>query len=358
MKANTILFLTNFSASSAGLFIPILIKTFSGTDFDVGLTAFFTGTAVFISSYIFGRSADIYGRRIFLVLGLAACSFAFILQIFATTVFTLMLARAFVGFCAGIFPSALTAYVVEARKGIGKFTSFGSLGFSLGSIIAGIIASYFQIWHIFLLGSILYLVSLLIALTFHDIKRISFKIPLFPRKIIKQNMPVYAGVFIRHTGACAVWTIYPLYLETIGATNFWIGVIYAVNAFSQFCFMLLLDKWKSNLLIVLGIFCSGITFIGFVLSWHFYIILVFQVLLGFSWACLYVGSLKFITDRTEEKSTSVGLLFSTTSLSGILGPILGGTIAYFVGYRAVVCFAVVMCFTALCVFRATLKSQS
>lgn len=358
MKSNTILLLANFSASSASLFIPILVKTFGGTDFDVGLTAFFSGVAVFISSYIFGRGADIYGRRIFLILGLAACSLAFLLQIFATTVLTLMVVRFFVGFCAGIFPSALTAYVVESRRAIGKFTSFGSLGFSLGSLTAGLIAFYFQIWHIFLLGSLLYLISLLIAFSLHDIKKISLKIPLFPKKIIKQNMPVYSGFLIRHTGACAVWTIYPLYLETIGATKFWIGVIYAVNAFAQFSFMLLLDKWKSSLLIVSGIFCSGITFICFILSWHFYIILAFQVLLGFSWACLYVGSLKFITDRTEEKSTSVGLLFSTTSLSSILGSILGGTIAYFAGYKAVIFFAVLMCFTALCVFRATLKLQS
>jgi len=52
-----------------------------------------------------------------------------------------------------------------------------------------------------------------------------------------------------------------------------------------------------------------------------------QVLLGFSWATLYVGCLKVLTETNPETGTAGGLFNSVLSLSSILGPILGGVLA-------------------------------
>ncbi|MEW6069532.1 MAG: MFS transporter, partial [Candidatus Thermoplasmatota archaeon] len=152
----------------------------------------------------------------------------------------------------------------------------------------------------------------------------------------------------------AVWIIFPIYLSVLGAGKEWIGAIYALNAGSQFVSMQMIDKFKSSKLVVCGLLCSGITFISFFLAQNFYYIFALQLLLGFSWACLYVGSLKFVTERTLEKATSSGLLNSAISLSAIIGPFLGGTLAQLLGYRNVILFAVFMCFTALGIFRFTL----
>ena len=51
-----------------------------------------------------------------------------------------------------------------------------------------------------------------------------------------------------------------------------------------------------------------------------------QILLGVSWATLYVGSLKFVMERNVERATSTGLLNSVMSICAIIGPLIGGSV--------------------------------
>ncbi|MDI6708804.1 MAG: MFS transporter, partial [Candidatus Thermoplasmatota archaeon] len=229
-----------------------------------------------------------------------------------------------------------------------KFASYGSLGMGAGTLVAGIIGIY---WQVFLLGSLLFVIAFIMALTLEESKKQIIHVPLFPKKVLKENLAVYSAFFLRHTGASAVWIIFPVYLSILGASKAWIGAIYALNALSQFVFMQLIDKFKSSKLVATGLISSGITFISFFLVQNFYHIFLLQLLLGFSWACLYTGSLKFVTERTLEKATSVGLLNSALSISIVLGPFLGGALAQVLGYRNVILFAVAMCFIALSMFR-------
>jgi MFS family permease len=71
---------------------------------------------------------------------------------------------------------------------------------------------------------------------------------------------------------------------------------------------------------------SFITFISFTLAQNFWHMFPTQIMLGASWATIYVGSLKFIMERNVERGTSTGLLNSVLSISAIIGPILGGVI--------------------------------
>jgi len=71
---------------------------------------------------------------------------------------------------------------------------------------------------------------------------------------------------------------------------------------------------------------SAITFFWFTLATNILEIIPTQFLLGFSWACLYVGSLKYVTERNEDRSTASGLLSSILSLSMVLGPIMAAVI--------------------------------
>ncbi len=77
-----------------------------------------------------------------------------------------------------------------------------------------------------------------------------------------------------------------------------------------------------------------------------------QIVLGFSWATMYVGSLKFITEKNTETATAGGWFNSVTSLSSIVGPILGGFIAT-IGYDLTFVVAAAMALVALGVFAAT-----
>jgi len=165
---------------------------------------------------------------------------------------------------------------------------------------------------------------LLTLLVKEEPKRIS--VPPFPFKIIVKNLNVYLPFLIRHSAAQAIWAIFPIYLNNLGANKFQIGAIYTINPLAQFIFMLILDRYKSSKLITMGIFCSALTFLGYAVSPSWQVILFLQILLGLSWASLYLGSVKYLLENNLEQATATGFLSSVSGLSGIIGPIIGGPI--------------------------------
>ena len=176
------------------------------------------------------------------------------------------------------------------------------------------------------------------------------EVPFFPADLIKKNAPVYSAMLIRHTGASMIWVTYPLFLESIGADIAWIGVIYAVNAFGQFFVMNILDAYDPALLVAVGLGSSAATFFTFGLVGSYWQIIPAQILLATAWGCLYVGSLRYVMDRNKEKATVSGLLSSTISISGIIGPVIGGVAATAYGFKGTIAIATVMSVIALAIF--------
>ena len=60
-------------------------------------------------------------------------------------------------------------------------------------------------------------------------------------------------------------------------------------------------------------------------------------------------------DRNKEKATVTGLLSSTMSISGIIGPVLGGIAATVFGFKGTISIAMAMSVVALCIFVYELK---
>ena len=339
-------------------YIPIFARELGISDTNIGIIAGLYSTALFFSSYLFGRASDERGRKIFIVIGLIISVVAFFLQVFANDFISLLLIRILVGFSIGIYPSALVAYVYKAKEKMGKFASFGSLGWVFGSLFAGLVALYFALKGVFILSSLLCLVAFLIALTLTEIKHRPLNIPLFPDGIIKKNISVYTSFLIRHSGAHMIWTFWPLFLLGLGADLFWVGAIQAINSLTQFVVMFLLtDRINSKKLVWIGILLSGITFFTFTLASNFWEILPTQVLLGISWAFLYGGSLKYLTDRNIEKATVSGILDSVTSLSSIIGPFLATIVISFGDYRTTMYVASAMAFIGFVVYQILERSE-
>lgn len=347
---NIIQFLTFAAVMASMIFIPVLASEELGASkFEVGMIFAGYGLAIFFSSYIFGRASDMHGRRIFIKLGLLAAAVFYFLQIFADSVLLLIILRILAGFGSGIFPAALTAYVYESKGRLGKFSAYGSLGWAFGSLITVVIAletfkavfelDFYNLINfynlIFISSSVMFFIAFLFSLRLRDTKITKLKIPFFPAELIKENFSLYLSYFLRHTGANAVWMIFPLYLLELGANNIWIGIIYFINSGMQFLIMRRVDKFKSKLLITAGLGVSILVFIGFGAAQNFYQIIPVQFMLAVSWSCLYVGSLLFLTERNIEKATSVGILNSIIYLCAISGPLIGGIVAEFLGMRAV-----------------------
>lgn len=354
MKPQTIQFLANMALFSSLIFIPVYARKLGATDLEIGLIVGAYSLAVFVSSYIFGREADIRGRRRILQLGLVLSGFAALTQIIAPEWYYLGLSRVLVGFCAGIYPSALLAYAYETGRPLGKFASFGSLGWGIGSVLAGVIGVFSLM---FVFSSIVFLLGFALALTLPTVKEVRHSIPFFPVAIIKKNASVYLSVLLRHSGANMIWVIFPLFLISLGMDTSMVGLLYLVNAGTQFLVMHSIDRFNSVKLVLGGLVFSAVTFMSFTFAGNFVEMFPTQILLGFSFALLYVGSLRFLMERNIERATSTGMLGSVMSISAIIGPFFGGLISMSFGYQATMYAATIMTLFAIATFLPGIRQR-
>ena len=358
MKAPAIQLLSNAGTFGPVIIVPVILKdSFGASNEFIGFVAGGFAAAGFVSSYLFGRASDAYGRRKILLLGLALSTFATLLQALSLVwggVEFFSLVRVLIGFCSGIFPAALLAYAYDTRSGkMGKFSAWGAAGWGLGNLAVGLFGTLYVEAYIFCAA--LLAVSFALALVLPFSKEVRMQVPLLPVDMLRRNASVYSAMLIRHTGANMIWVTYPLFLQSIGANNESIGTIYAVNAVGQALFMLFLDRYDPSLLVVLGLGSSALTFFTFTLAESYWQIYPSQVLLAFAWSCMYVGCLRYVMDRNKEKATASGLLSSTMSVSGILGPVFGGISATAFGFKGTITIATLMSVVALAIFLYELR---
>lgn len=349
-------FFINGADNLGRIFIPNIVKELGGSNFQVGLAVSVYPAMSFLSYYLFGRAADVYGRRTILRAGLFFSALAFLLQVSADDYWTLFTARALAGFCYGIAPAALIAYAYEKKKKIGVFSSYGALGWAAGSVAAGLLTSYDSI---FMLSSLMLFAAFLASSRIPKASEARVHVPSIPLDLIRKNAGVYVPYFFRHLGANVTWTILPLYFVSIGASHLWIGLLYAINTGTQFLVMRRIDSIDNEKLIKWGLALSTIAFVCYSAATDYRQTIPIQIIVGFSWAFLYVGSLKSLLTRNLERATASGLLNSTIMLSGIIGPLLAGVITSFESYRVAMLFSAFLCLVSL-VFeeKGDLKSSS
>ena len=267
MKPDLIRFLTFAAMMASWTYISIFASDLGMSNTEIGFIVASYSLALFLSSFVFGRASDKYGRKLFLLVGLILSAIAFFLQISAQDFLTLLVTRVLVGFCLGIYPASLIAYAHEKKKDMSKFSSFGSLGWALGSFIAGSVAIYFTIKGVFIFSSLLFFLAFLTASRISFGGYVSIDVPKFPTKIIKKNLPLYMSILIRQIGAHMIWTFWPLFLQSLGADYFWVGVIQMTNSITQFIFMYTLSgRIKYVTSVAAGLILSSVTFFSFTLA--------------------------------------------------------------------------------------------
>jgi len=338
------------------LFVPNYAGHIIGaTDKQIGAIVFVYAISGFFSSIVFGRLADVRGRKIVLLAGFGLGSITSLLQTIPLNPWTFAGSRALVGISAGMIPPALLAVASDKNASLGKFASLGSLGWGIGAILAGIVASIPSsesggIRTCFVLSSLLFGLGFILSYFSRIKPHEPQRIPLLPLSLMKKNISVLMTLLMRHIGANMIWVIFPIYLQdSLHLTKNQIGVVYLTNTFVQFVAMGLLDPFKGKYLLATGIGLSGVTFYSFTLARNFAEILPTQVLLGISWSCVYVGSLKMIMERNTEKATAAGLLGSVINLSQALGPLLGGYCAFHFGRTSVMLIASALSFADLAI---------
>lgn len=333
MRLNIIQLFINSSIMMSNLFIPIFASELHATGTQIGIIGACYGLALFFSTYIFSKAADNYPPKTLLYIGFVSSSITFFIQMFAYDPVSLAILRTLAGFSAGIYPAVLLLYVYNLKRSIGKFSSFMPLGWALGNLMAGVIAVYSEI---FTIASLLFAASFLITLTLPETRAgTKKKTNLFSVELLKKNWNIYFPFFMRQIGANAVWLIFPLYLASLHANKFWIGIIYMLNPALQFFIMRRLDRYDNKFLVHAGDLLSAAAFIALIPLTIFYQAVLGLALIAFSYSFLYVGSTNELIKNNEEKGAAAGLLNSSIALASIIGSLIGGVVLQYFGFRGV-----------------------
>jgi MFS family permease len=333
-------FFLSFAAMTSFIFIPLLGAQLGASDFEVGLVGAAYGTAFLFSSLFSGWKSDHLGRLLFVRWGLLISSAAFAFQLLAESVLMLIIVRGVVGFSMGISVAATIAYVFESGADMGKYSSYGSLGWIFGALATALLG---EVRLIFWTSFLVCLLAFILSLAFQKAPAHHFSKPPNLWHVMRRDYRIYLAVFLRHLGASAVWIIFPLYLVSIGMDNFWIGLLWGINFAVQFVVMQNLARFSEYKIFFYGQLLSVLVFTAYIFVTGRYYLILIQAFMGVAWACLYVGALLIVLRSGKERGTAGGLFQSTLNLCNAVGPLLGGLIAQGWGYRGVMLFAAALC---------------
>lgn len=334
--ANGVHFCSKAGEQVAWIFIPLLGAELGLSYFEIGIVmaAYQLGNA--LSYSFFGWLSDSLGKRKpFIALGCALSVAAMIFHLSIIDFPTMLLARVFAGFSLGAVTYPLVAYVSSSRgyeRFIGLLSAMGAAGWFVGSLVAGALFEYTLIFA----AAALCFASALALSAF--IKESVERAPSSKRKvgfseIIKRGKWLYLSFYLRHVAASNIWAVFPIFLASLGANKFWIGILYSLNygvqIFSTNLAGYLAERLKAERLLVrAGVALSVIVFTAYRLSENYLQLIPVQIVLGLAWGFLYTGSLIYLIRRSPiERATATGFLGSTISLASITGSFLGGVVA-------------------------------
>ena len=341
------------------VFLPIMAMGVTSSVFEIGLIIASFSVAEILSQIYFGRHSDKKGTRLkFIRIGFIGCAIAFGLHYFADDIGLLFLARIGAGVASGIMVPSMIAYTYEAnheKKRAITVISFHALGWLAGTAAAGIVN---DIKLTFLISGVFFFIGLLFTIKMPNTLQEKELTPGTTKNIIIKNKFLFISLLLRHIGASAVWTIFPIMLmEKLGAELYQISIVYVANTLAAFVLMnLMASKIKiSNIAkFKIGTGSTTFVFVGLALINDWWMAMPFMALVGITWALLYIGG-SFHLMENNPRSTSTGIFSSTISIGAVVGPIIAGAIAFAFNYVSVMYFAIAIIIVA---FGVSLKIKT
>ncbi len=355
------IFCANFGFLASYTFLPLYALKIGATMSEVGFLLATNAVVSTIMVMALGRLSDVGGmRRFLIVLGFAGSAVVYWLLGISNIYFQLLLLWGILGITDSAYRPTAVAVIAEITpqprvgRSIGVFNAFMAAGMASGCLVGGKIADLFGLQAVFITASMMLVLgtaSSLVALKFKG-SRISVATPTGEAGerpglgMSRLQFLVTSGllllcldVFLRNSGFRGVTTFLPVYLSGLGAENTLTGTIIAVNFASQVAFMPMMG-WLSDAAgrkRVLSIGMLTTLFATFLLSMvrNPFEVIPIQMAVGFSWAAITVSSNAFAADVAPRGMLGemMGLVFTSMSLGGVVGPIVAGVISDFVDLR-------------------------
>jgi len=141
---------------------------------------------------------------------------------------------------------------------------------------------------------------------------------------------LFVSIFSCMLGVGIIVPILPIYAETLGATGFWLGAIFAGFSLSRTIFMPLIGRFSDRKgrkrFISLGLLIYTLSSLGYIYASSALMLVVVRIIQGFSSAMIIPIAMAFIGDISPpgKEGSYMGLFTIALFLGFGCGPLLGG----------------------------------
>ena len=313
---------------------------------------------------IWGKLSDKKGRKLMAIRSGAGLAIAYFLCGIVSSPFQLMLARAFQGFAAGLWPAELaimSAYAPKQKLGFCMGVMQGALtaGGVIGPLLGGVLASVFGMRvSFFIAAAALGIITLITFIFIKEPPRAEqtpeqilvaqkaeqvnlLKIPMI-RRLLECAVVIQMAILILQP----ILTIYIAELNhSMENVVMLSGIVFSLGGFAGAISSPLWGKYGQKhgffrtMCITLAI--SGIVLILQAIPDTLIPFAVLQFMCGLFYAGVYpsINSILVKKSPPEQRGRIFGLMFSAQQVGSTIGPLVGGIIGTFIGLKFVFIFA-------------------
>jgi MFS transporter, DHA1 family, multidrug resistance protein len=341
-------------------FIPFYIREIGVTDEKLvpvwaGILGAASSLTMTIFSPIWGWLSDRYGRKLMVERAMFAGALLTMAMGMIGNVYQLLILRLLSGAFTGTISASisLVSSVLPAAKlgfGLGLMQVAFFLGMSLGPWIGGMIADSVGYRLTFIAGGVILLVGGLLVLigakeNFIRPSAVSIKRSGSMRTLLA--LPGFVSlmaVFLLFNFSIHIAIpILPLFIEEVGnlktrvasTTGLLFAVTGATASISAVSIGYLSDRKGHKRVLIVSLFITGLMWIAHALAQSIHQLLVVRILFGFA-AGGNLPTMNALVGKLTPKESygkAYGLMASMTSLGMTLGPLAGGIMASYMGFR-------------------------
>ncbi|MCS1350183.1 MFS transporter [Mechercharimyces sp. CAU 1602] len=336
--------------SELGVDDPVQAQLWSGVIFGVNfLTAF-------IFAPIWGTLADRYGRKIMVLRSGFGMSIVILLMGFATSPLHLFFLRLLNGTVSGFIPASISLVATNTPSkqtgyALGMLQAGGVSGSIMGPFMGGLLAEWIGFRMIFFITSICIGLAALVVwlMVKEEVKPEpqTAKVSFFKEgSLILHHKPLlllFSVAFIIQFAMMSPMPQMPLFVKELGAPGgyiaFFTGLVTAVAGFANMLTSPRLgkmaDRYGADKVLFITMIGAALVHIPHALVSSVWTLLIARFLLGMCLGGLLPSLHALIRHHSPvgKESTAFGYSTSAISLGNMLGPMLGGVFAGFMGIR-------------------------
>ncbi len=348
----TVVFAAQLGLGLISPLLPIYAMDLGATGLWLGIIFSVFSFARFVAMPIVGRYSDTHGRRMFIIIGLAAYTLLSLMYIFASSSLDLTLIRFAHGIASALIIPVAMAYVGDlSPKGeegryMGMFHMALFLGIGFGPLLGGVFADEFGINSAFIaMFAVAFINLVFVVVGLPESRAVMKDGKLVPYRIVLTNRVVQALLTYRTVnmvGQGMLFTFLPIYaVEFLGLPLSFAGLLISTKmimfSLLQYPGGILADRFNRVYLVIAGGSVFIIVLFAMPLATDAIQLLVLNVV-GAVGSAISVASTTAITTsvgREVGMGTLMGLYNSFASLGMGGGPIVAGIIFDYIGMNEI-----------------------